>query len=322
MPDARPHTKTRRIGPDGFRGKDEVLISSWRGRAWRATAHALALGAAALVLFVTFSPARANGPDSVVPLSIPETLAEIRTQPAMGPTLLPPEPGRQHLTPALLENYVKRQQALRAVDVDAALPQRELTADLLMGYIARGSLGGGNNALSAIASFTDAPVEPTPSVTAQLLASYVEDGYVPTAQRVRTAQAERECLAQAIYHEARGESASGQIAVANIIVNRARSARFPSSLCGVVYQNADKGYHRCQFTFACDGRSDTPTERQAWARSVALAEKVYAEYATGARIGAIPDSALYYHTTAVRPSWAYTYQQVAEVGAHIFYAPN
>ena len=298
------------------------MTKSWRGKIGRALSHALALGAAALVLFVTLSPARANQADMVMPLPVPAELTQIRAQPALGPTLLPPEPGRQHLSAALLENYVKRQEALRAFDVNAAGPQPTLNTDLLMGYIARGSLGGGNNALSAIASFTDNPAPPVPSVTPDLLAHYVENGYVPTAKRVETARSERECLAQAIYHEARGESAMGQLAVANIIVNRARSARFPSSLCGVVYQNANKGYHRCQFTFACDGRSDTPREKRAWARSVALAQKVYAEYATGAEIGAIPDSALYYHTTSVRPSWAYTYQQVAEVGAHIFYAPN
>ncbi|MBD8066193.1 cell wall hydrolase [Devosia sp. PTR5] len=287
----------------------------------RAVSHALAIGAAALVLFVTLSPARADQ-DAVFPQAVPADIAQLRTQPALGPTLLPPEPGRQHLNAALLTNYIKRQETLRAFDVNAAGPKPELTADVLMGYIARGSLGGGNMALSAIDSFTSEPAKPASTVTSDLLASYVQKGYVPTAKRIETANNERGCLAQAIYHEARGESATGQLAVANIIVNRARSKRFPASLCGVVYQNADKGRYRCQFTFACDGRSDTPKERRAWARSVALAEKVYAEYATGEDVGALPKSALYYHTTAVRPSWSRTYQQVAEVGAHIFYAPN
>ena len=110
---------------------------------------------------------------------------------------------------------------------------------------------------------------PTPSVSADLLADYVQSGYQPTAKRVEYANSERECLAQAIYHEARGETATGQRAVANVIVNRARSSKFPGSLCGVIYQNADKGRYRCQFTFACDGRDDTPGERRAWARSMA-----------------------------------------------------
>jgi spore germination cell wall hydrolase CwlJ-like protein len=112
------------------------------------------------------------------------------------------------------------------------------------------------------------------------------------------------------------------MAVANVIVNRARSGKFPSTICGVIYQNAEKGYHRCQFTFACDGRSDAPGERRAWARSAALAQEVYAEFATGDAVGAIPGSALYYHTTNVNPSWANTYSAVAKIGSHIFYSPN
>jgi spore germination cell wall hydrolase CwlJ-like protein len=107
-----------------------------------------------------------------------------------------------------------------------------------------------------------------------------------------------------------------------VIVNRARSDRYPSSLCGVIYQNADKGRYRCQFTFACDGRDDTPRERAAWSRSKALAAEIYAEYATGDEVGALPGSALFYHTTAVSPSWSNTYSRVAQVGSHIFYSPN
>lgn len=110
--------------------------------------------------------------------------------------------------------------------------------------------------------------------------------------------------------------------MANVIVNRARSGKFPSTLCGVIYQNADKGYHRCQFTFACDGRTDAPGERRAWARSAALAQDVYAEFALGETVGAVPGSALYYHTTNVSPSWSHTYNAVAQIGSHIFYSPN
>ncbi|WP_338721873.1 cell wall hydrolase [Devosia sp. XK-2] len=292
----------------------------WQQKFVRALSPALALGAAALVLFVTLSPAHAQTLD--FPQAMPDEISAIRQQPALGATALPLAPGQQPLTPALLANYVKRQQALRAVDVTLAGPQPELTSDLLMGYISRGSLAGGNTALSAIASFTEpTPPRPVPSVSSDLLASYIQNGYQPTAKRVEAANSERECLAQAIYHEARGETATGQLAVANIIVNRARSAKFPGSLCGVIYQNAEKGRYRCQFTFACDGRDDTPGERRAWARSQDLAKKVYAEYALGDEIGILPDSALYYHTTAVHPSWANTFSRVAAVDSHIFYAP-
>ena len=305
-------------------------MTSARGaKSVRAASRAAVLGAVALVAGILVSPltVHANEASPVLPLEIPAPIAQVRSQPAIGPTLVPVAPGQQKLTNELLANYVERQLQLRSVDVTEAGPQPQLSTELLMGYIARGSLNGGagNTALSAIDSFmkpASAPAAPQPTVTPEQLAAYIASGYQPTAKRLEIANQERECLAQAIYHEARGESAAGQLAVANVIVNRARSKRYPSSLCGVIYQNADKGRYKCQFTFACDGRADTPRERQAWARSMALAERVYAEYATGDEIGALPESVLYYHTTAVRPSWSRTFSRVAEVGAHIFYSPN
>ncbi|MHA6299876.1 cell wall hydrolase [Devosia sp. CAU 1758] len=293
----------------------------WQQNITRAVSSVLALGAAALVLLVTLSPAHAET-DLALPVSMPAEVSTLRLQPALGPKAVPLAPGHQPLTPALLANYVKRQQQLRSVDVTPSGPQPELTSDLLMGYIGRGSLESGNTALTAIASFTQPSPRALPSVTSDLLASYVQAGYQPTERRVEIANGERECLAQAIYHEARGETATGQMAVANIIVNRARSSKFPGSLCGVIYQNADKGRYRCQFTFACDGRDDTPGERRAWARSQDLAKQVYAEFALGEDIGVLPGSALYYHTTAVRPSWSNTFSRVATVDSHIFYSPN
>lgn len=295
---------------------------TWQDIAVRTLMRALALCAVALVLFITLAPAHAQTirTADVTPLQVPAELVAVRAQPAIGPTMMPLAPGQQPLTPALLANYVERQKALRAANVfgqDAG----ELTADMLLGYIARGSLGG-NSAVSAIASFTSPAARPQPALNPSALAAYVETSYQPLSKRLDHANAERDCLAQAIYHEARGESAAGQLAVANVIVNRARSSKFPSTLCGVIYQNADKGHYRCQFTFACDGRADAPGERRAWARSAALAQRVYAEFALGQQVGAVPGSALYYHTTAVSPSWSNTYNAVAQIGSHIFYSPN
>ena len=290
----------------------------------RAVSRVLAFCAVALVLFVTLIPTHAETIQvaDVTPLPVPADLVTVRAQPAIGPTLMPLAPGQQPLTEALLSNYVQRQQALRSVDVNAA-EAGELSADMLMGYIARSSFGSSNAAVSAIASFASTPsFRPQPDLNAAALEAYVKSGYLPLAKRLETANAERDCLAQAIYHEARGESAAGQLAVANVIVNRARSGKFPDSLCGVIYQNANKGYHRCQFTFACDGRTDAPGERSAWARSADLAQRVYAEFALGENVGAVPGSALYYHTTNVRPSWSNTYAEVAQIGSHIFYSPN
>ena len=299
------------------------MTQYWHSIVVRAFWHVLILCAAALVLFVTLVPVQAQTlrVAAVTPFAIPADLASVRAQPAIGPTVVPLAPGEQPLTEALLANYVQRQQALRALDVLALVPAGELTEDVLMGYIARGSLGT-NSAVSAIASFTSPTQRDPHPLNPSSLAAYVENGYQPTAKRLIQANAERDCLAQAIYHEARGESAAGQMAVANVIVNRARSGKFPPTLCGVIYQNADKGLYRCQFTFACDGRAEVVGERRAWANSAELAHKVYADFAKGETLGAVPGSALYYHTTAVNPSWANTYDAVAQIGSHIFYSPN
>ena len=163
----------------------------------RALSPVLALCAAGLVLFVTLSPAHADT-NVILPAPIPEAIAELRLQPALGPKLVPLAPSELALTPALLANYVERQQALRSVDVTLAGPQPDLTPDMLMGYISRASFGS-NNALSAIAGATSAAPRPQPSVTAEMLAAYGTSDYQPMDERIKAANAERDCLATAIY---------------------------------------------------------------------------------------------------------------------------
>jgi spore germination cell wall hydrolase CwlJ-like protein len=298
--------------------------------ALRAVSRAFAVCAALLVLAITFGVAHAKDLQvaEILPMQLPADLMQVRAQPAM----VPPAPGEQALTSELLANYITRQKALRDFDVSAAEPQAELTSDVLLGYIARGSFGGSNGALSAIDSFTAPARSAQPALNPTALARYVDAGFEPTAERVKKhnlmlastgqGQSESDCLAQAIYHEARGESEAGQYVVANVIVNRALSGKFPSTLCGVIYQNVSKGYHRCQFTFACDGRTDAPREQRAWARSQGIAREVYAEFANGQQMESLPRSVLYYHTRSSRPSWSNTYTQVAQIGSHLFYAPN
>jgi N-acetylmuramoyl-L-alanine amidase len=137
---------------------------------------------------------------------------------------------------------------------------------------------------------------------------------------------ERECLAMAIYHEARGEALMGRVAVAQVIVNRVRSRAYPSTICRVVFQNAHLR-NRCQFSFACDGVSDRPREIRAWRDADMLAREVLcaSKCAASPRIPAVSllsapmRSATHYHATYVRPSWSRKKQSVGRIGTHVFY---
>jgi spore germination cell wall hydrolase CwlJ-like protein len=124
------------------------------------------------------------------------------------------------------------------------------------------------------------------------------------------------CLALNIYHEARSEPISGQIAVAKVTLNRVRSKAFPGSVCDVVKQGGQKR-HRCQFSWWCDGKSDDPTEQQAWQRSLEIGQRVLANQTTDPTRGA-----LYYHADYVKPRWARQFQRTAEIGRHLFYRPT
>ena len=276
----------------------------------RVFTHALAFAAAALVLLVTFAPSSAEElvNETVVPAAITQTVAMKREQ---FHTSAQPQ-----LTNELLQAYVDRRQQLDNFEgFDVPAPKAELTEAMLMGYIAKRQ----NQALDAIESVD---ISDKPALTSAVLSSYVKADFVPTTKRVKLADGERLCLAQAIYHEARGESREGQLAVANVIINRAMSKKYPSTICGVVFQNADKGRYRCQFTFACDGRSDMGRERSAWNRSIKMAEDAFYEFQRGERPGVVPASVLFYHTTAVAPNWSRTFHRVAAIGSHVFYAKN
>lgn len=272
--------------------------------------HVLAIAAAGLVLFVTVAPSSAQDLVAVpvVPAAFTQSIALKRQE--WRSTQQPA------LNAAVLAAYVARQQQLKSFNgFDVAAPQADLTEAVLLGYIAKRR----NEALDAIESVD---ITNRPALSADVLSTYAENKFVPTFKRVKLADSERLCLAQAIYHEARGESRDGQLAVANVIINRAMSKKYPTTICGVVFQNADKGRYQCQFTFACDGRSDIGTERAAWNRSIKLAEIAFSEFQQGGRPGVIPNSALFYHTTAVAPKWSHTFHRVAAIGSHVFYSTN
>jgi len=122
------------------------------------------------------------------------------------------------------------------------------------------------------------------------------------------------CLATAIYHEARGESLKGQLAVAQTIMNRVRSGFFPDTVCGVVYQGS-RHKTGCQFSFACDSIPDTPKDERLWRVARDLATRVAAGRVWLPDIG----YASHYHATYVRPKWRKYMHKIKRIGIHIFY---
>ena len=119
------------------------------------------------------------------------------------------------------------------------------------------------------------------------------------------------CLAEALYFEARGESLAGQKAVAEVILNRRDSGRFPTSVCGVVKQGGRGG---CQFSYHCGGNSRAIREKGAFLRA-----KRVAEDALNGAPRNLTGGATYFHTPAVRPSWSKRFTRTTRIGSHIFY---
>lgn len=130
------------------------------------------------------------------------------------------------------------------------------------------------------------------------------------------AKAEK-CLANAIYFEARGEPVRGQMAVAQVVMNRVFSGFYPNNVCGVVYQNAHR-HLACQFTFACDGLSKVVTEPQAWVRAVRIAQDTL----DGKYWLPEVNRATHYHAYWVHPSWVREMKKLYKFGVHTFYRPR
>jgi hypothetical protein len=129
------------------------------------------------------------------------------------------------------------------------------------------------------------------------------------------ARAER-CLANAIYFEARSEPLRGQMAVAQVVVNRAFSGFYPNDICGVVYQNASR-HLACQFTFACDGKRKLITERGHWA----VANRIARQTLDGQIYVPEVAKSTHYHAAYVHPSWTHEMKRLVRFGVHSFYRP-
>ena len=135
-------------------------------------------------------------------------------------------------------------------------------------------------------------------------------------------QDELECLAKNIYFEARGESLTGKIAVANVTMNRVKHHKYPSTVCGVVTQakwyvnwkgNRLPKRNQCQFSWFCDGKADVPVDMRAYKDSIRVAEVVYHGYRD------LTDGSLFYHSTKVEPYWVTSMVRTKSIGAHVFY---
>jgi spore germination cell wall hydrolase CwlJ-like protein len=171
-----------------------------------------------------------------------------------------------------------------------------------------------------------APAKVAPPLSGETIASKgevtAEPKRPPTpAERLRLegkvrAKAEK-CLADAVYFESRGEPVRGQIAVAQVVMNRVFSGYYPNNVCGVVYQNAHRRL-ACQFTFACDGIPDVVTEPQAWVRAARIAKDTL----DGKYWLSEVNRATHYHAYWVRPSWIREMTKLYKFGVHTFYRPR
>jgi spore germination cell wall hydrolase CwlJ-like protein len=125
------------------------------------------------------------------------------------------------------------------------------------------------------------------------------------------------CLTEVVYFEARGEAVRGQIAVAQVVLNRAFSGFYPSTVCGVVYQNKHR-HLACQFTFACDNNPDVVKEPDMWERARKIAKAMLDGQLW------LPEVAksTHYHAYWVRPSWVNEMKKMYKFGVHTFYRPR
>lgn len=155
---------------------------------------------------------------------------------------------------------------------------------------------------------------PVPDFSMALPASDQTEGLSEVWLRAQPApegDAQWQCLTEAIYFEARGEGLEGQIAVAEVILNRVDSPLYPRTVCGVVQQRGGGG---CQFSYVCDGRADRMREKDA----ADLAGRIARAMLDGApRI--LTDGATHFHTRAVRPGWSKRFALTVTIGAHKFY---
>jgi hypothetical protein len=265
-----------------------------RGAAGAVMTMAACLGGAAQgAIYNDATPADWRGAmESLVLTSARTQTAEARAEQAAGATRvsdlaaamagsLPRSALRGPVRPARLPSGAPDLASLAAEDAETAAAAREASA----GMLAEALLG---------------------DVAGAIDLAHVERMAAPDGGK------EWRCLARAIYFEARGEPIEGQIAVAEVILNRRDDPRFPKTVCGVVDQGAKRA--GCQFSFMCDGRPEKVRDREAYALAGNIAHLMLE-----GRPRVITGAATHFHTNYVRPSWARRMVKTTRVGAHLFY---
>lgn len=139
-----------------------------------------------------------------------------------------------------------------------------------------------------------------------------DDGWLATLPRA-SGGPDWQCLAEAVYFEARGETLKGQFAVAEVILNRVESPNYPGSVCGVVRQGTGQ-VGACQFSYTCDGRPEVISDAAAWERAGKIARLML-----DGNDRPLTDGATHFHTVTAKPVWSHIFDQTARIGAHLFY---
>jgi|TARA_R110000744_G_scaffold369668_1_gene479959 spore germination cell wall hydrolase CwlJ-like protein len=138
------------------------------------------------------------------------------------------------------------------------------------------------------------------------------------ADHVEVNHKDLECLAKNIYFESRGEDVLGQYAVGLVTQNRVKSNKFPDTICGVVkqgrYWKNNPVKNKCHFSWFCDGKSDNPKDKEAWAISVHIAQSLLLY-----TIEDFTQGSTHYHALDVSPRWSRKMKEATTIGSHIFY---
>lgn len=198
-----------------------------------------------------------------------------------------------------------------------AMAPLSVAADEVLASRLGALLGSESRAMTAVPDVRLAALTSLPSVEDRNIASAPSsvaytDAFLNTVP-VASGGSEWECLSEALYFEARGETVQGLFGVGEVILNRVDSGAYPNTICGVINQGTGREY-ACQFTYTCDGIADHVGNRAAYNRVGKVARLLI----DGAGRD-LTDGATHYHTTAVSPSWARRFPQTARIGVHLFY---